>query len=142
VKLTSSLPLLWIGPGLKVELSLGDGLGGLCRIHTIILGLHLALLVAGQTICTTVDYHLGFPVIFISMLRLVVDLRITTDFNFRINFSFGVNLDRDFWYIRGTAEKVGMSDSKLVLDVTLGKRFTAVVGSIRKYSAVGACIPL
>jgi hypothetical protein len=64
------------------------------------------------------------------MVRFVVVLRITTDFNLRINFSFGVNLDRDFWYIRGTAEEVGMSDSKLVLNVILGKRFTAAVGSI------------
>jgi len=134
MKLTSSLPLLWIGPGFEVEWALGDELGRLLWIHTIILELHLALLVAGQIIRTTIDNHLDFTVIFIStlssILRLVVVVRITIIFNLGIDFSFVVNLDRDFWYVRGSAEEVGMSDSKLILEVTFGKRFTATIRSI------------
>jgi len=64
------------------------------------------------------------------MFHLVVVLRIATGLNLGINFSFGVNLDRDFWYVGGTVEEIGLSDSKLVLEVIIGKRFTVTVGSI------------
>ena len=140
-KLTFSPPSLRVGPGLEVELALVDELVGLRRIHTIVLGILFILLVADQIICATVDRRIDLLLSFcfnvpliiltstlISMLRLFVVL------NRGMNFSFGRNAYGDFWYVGGTAEEIGLSDSKRVSEIILSKGFTAAIGTILERS--------
>ncbi len=62
------------------------------------------------------------------MLRLFVVL------NLGLDFSFGLNAYDDFWYVGGTAEEIGLSDSKRVSEIILSKGFTAAIGTILESS--------